>query len=361
MTPNSLGLLCTVMSGDGLAGESGPSRRTVLAGGGVLAALAASGGALVAARIRANSASVTIAAPAPVIMPSLVNSPAAGVVLHPASTSTMQSFVSVPETGEWFVTQAKPGSSRLIDPAGLAVGDIVISRLAADGSLLDSMTLPDSGHGMGLVVRVEAGARVVYTCWFAPDASGRLYDVVRVPYAPGTAARTAATLVVAGSGYPLDPSWDASADAVTLRHQGGGGPQYTRHGWADFVAGDLSRPTGQIPTPDWPPTHQGFASHGDRFYFYTGAASNQAGGDPTLITEYSWTSGQVVGTPLDAAGNSRQSDGTYPGGRMEPEGAAIVTDSGGAPSLLVGVVTGSSRPAVGPKVSRTFRYPLIAS
>ncbi len=351
------------MSGGGVPRNAALSRRTVLAAGGLLAGLTASGGAILAAKVRANSTSAIVAAPAPVITqsPSLVNLPVPGIELHPESTATMQSFVPVPETGEWFVTQANPGSSRLTDPAGLAVGDIVVSRLAADGALLDSMTLPDSGHGMGLVVRVEAGVRVVYTCWFAPDASGRLYDVVRLPYAPGTAARTAAMPVVAGSGYPLDPSWDSSADAVTLRHQGGGGPEYTRHGWADFVAGDLSRPTGQIPTPDWPPTHQGFATHGDRFFFYTGAASNQVGGDPTLITEYSWTSGQVVGTPLDASGNSRRSDGTYPGGRMEPEGAAIVTDSGGAPSLFVGVVNGGSQPAVGLKVSRTFRYPLASS
>lgn len=290
-----------------------------------------------------------------------MNLPVPGVELHPEFTSAMQTFVPVPETGEWFATQAKAGSSGLVDQSGWDVGDIVVSRMAADGALLDSMTLPDSGHGMGLVVRVEAGARVLYTCWFAPDASGRLYDVVRLPYAPGTATRTAATTVVAGSGFPLDPSWDASIDAVTLRHQGGGGPEYTRHSWADFVAGDVSRPTGQIATPDWPPTHQGFTSHGDRFFFYTGAASDQVGGDPTLITEYSWTSGQVVGTPLDASGNSRQPDGTYPGGRMEPEGAAIVTDSSGASSLLVGVVTGGSLAAGGPRVSRTFHYPLIAS
>ena len=363
VTANRLGLLCKVMSGDDVAGDVGLSRRRALAAGGLLAALAASGGSLVAARIHATSTATSVPAPTPVIAqvpPPLTNPPVPGVELHPESTANMQSFVPLPETGEWFVTQAKAGSGGLLDPAGLAVGDIVISRLAADGSLLDSMTLPDSGHGMGLIVRVEAGVRVVYTCWFAPDASGRLYDVVRVPYAPGTAPRTAATTVVAGRGYPLDPSWDASTGAVTLRHQGGGGPEYTRHGWADFVAGDLSRPTGQIPTPDRPPTHQGFCSHGDRFFFYTGAASDQAGGDPTLITEYSWTTGQAVGTPLDASGNSRQPDGTYPGGRMEPEGAAIVTDSAGASSLVVGVVDGGSGLAPGPKVYRTFHYPLIA-
>jgi hypothetical protein len=241
------------------------------------------------------------------------------------------------------------------------VGDIVVSRLASDGTLLDFMTLPDSGHGMGLVVRIEAGARVLYTCWFAPDASGRLYDVVRLPYAPGIASRAAATTVVAGSGYPLDPSYDATTDAVTLRHQGGGGPEYTRHGWADFAAGDLSRPTGQIATPDSPPTHQGFCSLGDRFFFSTGAASTEAGGDPPLITTYSWMSGTVIGSPLDASGNSRQPDGSYPGGSMEPEGAAIVLDGSGGAALLIGVTNGAEQGTQGQKVNRTFRYSLAES
>ena len=160
--------------------------------------------------------------------------------LQPADTWRVQGFLQLPETGEWFTTQAKAGTSSLLDQSGWEVGDIVVSRLASDGAFLDSMVLPDSGHGMGLVVRVEAGASIVYSCWYAPGASGSLYDVVRIPYAPGIAARGAATTIVAGSGFPLDPVYDASADAVTLRHQGGGGPEYTRHAWADFAAGDLS-------------------------------------------------------------------------------------------------------------------------
>ena len=282
-------------------------------------------------------------------------------MLRPAGAWALQDLVLLPETGEWFTTQAKRGTSRMLDPAGLDVGDIVVSRLAADGTFLDSMVLPDSGHGMGLVVRFEAGARVVYSCWFAPDASGRLYDVVRIPYGQGIAARSAATPVVAGLGYPLDPYYDASTDAVTVRHQGGGGPEYTRHTWSDFIAGDLSRPTGMIATSDRPPTHQGFCSLGDRFFFYTGAASDTVGGDPALISEYSWVSGAVVRPPLDATGNSRAPDGTYPGGRMEPEGATIVVDSNGAPSLVVGITTGGGPLATGPRTYPTFRYPFTAA
>jgi hypothetical protein len=349
-----------VMGRGGVGGGVGPSRRAVLGGGALLAALAGASGAVAAAaattRPTRRAAPMT-AQPTP---PPFVGAPVTGVELHPAAMPTMQSFASLPQTGEWFTTQARTGTSRLVDPAGLTVGDIVVSRLASDGALLDSMTLPDSGHGMGLMVRMEAGARVVYSCWYAPDASGRLYDVVRVPYIPGVATRGAATAVVAGVGYPLDPYLDVSTDAVTLRHQGGGGPEYTRHDWSDFVAGNLSRPTGSIATTDRPPTHQGFCSLGDRFFFSTGAASDQAGGDPALITEYSWASGERVGRPVDASGNSRQPDGTYPGGRMEPEGATIVTGQDGAPSLLVGVANGQVAAATVPRSYRTFRYPLVA-
>lgn len=337
------------------------TRRAVLlaAASAALAAEAKTRPTLGAAPVNSRSspphASPTMPPPLP-----FIGAPVPGVDLHPAAMPTLQSFTLLPQMGEWYTTQARTGTSRMSDPAGLKVGDIVVSRLASDGSLLDSMTLPDSGHGMGLIVRTEARVRVVYSCWFAPDASGRLYDMVRLPYTPGVATRGAATAVVAGVGYPVDPSLDVSTDAVTLRHQGGGGPEYTRHDWSDFVVGNLSRPTGQIGTADWPPTHQGFCSFGDRFFFYTGAASSQAGGDPALITEYSWASGEAVGRPIDASGNSRQPDGTYIGGWMEPEGATIITDQNGAPSLLVGVANGSTSAPTVPRSYPTFRYPLVA-
>lgn len=349
----------------------GPSRRAVLAGGGYLVVLAAS--AAVGVRALAADARPLAPAPAPPVStppaptstapppPPPLGAPTAGVQLRPAGMWALQAFVLVPETGEWYTTQAKPGTSRLVDPSGLDVGDVVVSRLALDGTFLDAMVLPDSGHGMGLVVRVEAGARVVYSCWFAPDGSGRLYDVVRIPYAPGIAARDSATPVVAGVGHPLDPAYDASIDAVAVRHQGGVGPEYTRHTWQDFLAGDLSRPTGAVPTPDRPPTHQGFCSRGDRFFFLTGASTDTVGGDPALITEYSWTSGAAVGAPIDASGNARQPDGTYPGGRMEPEGATIVVDAAGVPSLVVGVITGGGPLPTAPRTFPTFRYPFAAA
>lgn len=347
------------------ADHAGVTRRTALSAVGTLvAALGVGSGVLAASAVTRPRATSTVTTPrtSPLVTPRpvpppLTAPPAGGVQLHPAQPSTLQGFVHVPETDEWFTTQTAVGTSALTDAVGLAVGDIVISRLAADGSLLDSMTLPDAGHGMGLVVRVEGGARVVTSCWYAPDAGGRWYDLVRLPYAPGTAARAGATTIVPGNGFPLDPSYDASGDAVTLRHQGGGGPEFTRHRWADFAAGDLSTPTGAIATPDSPPTHQGFCSAGDRFFFYTGAASD-SGGDPALITEYDWGTGQVVGPPLDASGNSRLPDGSYPGGRMEPEGAAIVVDGAGAASLLVGVSTGGLS---APRTYPTFRYPLAPS
>lgn len=350
------------MSGQGAGAGAGFTRRAALLG--VLALAMGSG---VEAAIAIASAVRTPRAPAPAAMvrartaplPPLSDArPTPGVVFQPASGASMQCFTSEPWTGEWYITQATPGRSRFVDSAGLPVGDIVVSRLARDGRLLDSMTLPDSGHGMGLVVRLEAGIHVLYTCWFAPGLTGTFYDVVRLPYAPGVAERAAATTVVKGAGYPVDPSYDASTSAVTLRHQGGGGPEYTRHRWSDFAAGDLSRPTGRIPTPDWPPTHQGFCSVGDRFFFSTGAPSTEVGGDSPLITEYDWRSGAIVGRPLDTSGNSRLPNGEYPGGSMEPEGAAIVADGPGI-ALVVGVTNGAERGRK--KVDRTFWYPLASS
>jgi hypothetical protein len=347
--------------------RTGPSRRTVLAGGGLFAAFVASvgmGAVAVAAGDRArpvpaaSPVAVPVTTPAPAPTPTLpppLGAPIAGVQLQPANTWATQSLVQLPGTGEWFTTQSRRGTSGLLDPAGLAVGDIVVTRLAADGTFLDSMVLPDSGHGMGLVLKLEAGVRVVYSCWFASDGSGRLYDVVRIPYTPGVAARSSATPVVAGLGYPLDPSYDPSTDAVTVRHQGGGGPEYTRHTWSDFAAGDLSRPTGAVPTSDRPPVHQGFCSFGDRVFFYTGEATDAVGADPIRITEYSWTTGAVVGAPIDASGNSRQPDGTYPGGRIEPEGATIV-DRGGSPYLVVGLTTGGGATRA-PRTYPTYWYP----
>ncbi len=363
------------MSEEGGPQRPGPSRRGVLAGGGLLAVFAASavvGMRALAAEGRpqpaptaAGSSQPVAAASAPTA-PSLpppppLGAPAPGIVLQPRGGWALQSLLLLPGTGEWFTTQAKRGTSGLLDPAELQVGDIVVSRLAADGRFLDAMVLPDAGHGMGLIVRLEAGVRVVYSCWFAPDASGRLYDVVRIPYRAGVAPRTAASPVVAGTGYPLDPCADPSTGAVTVRHQGGGGPEYTRHAWSDFAAGDLSRPTGAVATTDRPPTHQGFAGLGDRFFFYTGASTDTVGGDPALITEYSWTTGAQVAAPLDAGALLRQPDGGYPGGRMEPEGATVVVDPSGAAFLVVGFTTAGGPLATAPRTYPTFRYPVPAS
>ena len=84
------------------------------------------------------------------------------------------------------------------------------------------------------------------------------------------------------------------------------------------------------------------------------------GGDPALITEYSWASGEVVGPSIDASGNGRQPDGTYLGGRMEPEGATVVTGQDGASALLVGIADGTASAATAPRSYPTFRYPLDA-
>ncbi len=94
----------------------GPTRRAVLAGGLLVASVAVGvEGLMTVARFRSLTA--PLAAPAP---NAVAGPPLAGVELHPAHNSNMQCFVPVPQTGEWFTTQAKPGTNELVDPAGSA-------------------------------------------------------------------------------------------------------------------------------------------------------------------------------------------------------------------------------------------------
>jgi hypothetical protein len=46
---------------------------------------------------------------------------------------------------------------------------------------------------------------------------------------------------------------------------------------------------------------------------------------------------------------------------MEPEGATIVDDQNGAPSLVVGLTTGGGLLATVPRTYPTFRYPFPAA
>jgi len=69
------------------------------------------------------------------------------------------------------------------DSAGSGRETTVLSRLGSDGSLLDSMTLDQGGHGVSLAVDNDGrDDPIVYFCWQYSQNT----DLVRFRYRPGT-------------------------------------------------------------------------------------------------------------------------------------------------------------------------------
>ena len=176
----------------------GPSRRSLLAGGGLLAAFAASAGVGAVALAAGSRARTRLRPLAPVAAagqdPASAAAPGCAdggcrVCIRRTRGRCRASSCS-PRRASGSPRRRRRGTSGL-------VGSGRAGRWATSSSLgwhrTDASSIPwccrTAGTGWGSSCGSRRGARVVYSCWFAPDASGRLYDVVRIPYGPGVAAR----------------------------------------------------------------------------------------------------------------------------------------------------------------------------
>jgi len=263
----------------------------------------------------------------------------------------MQDVVSVPSTGEYFVSQKMSGSSGSEQP----YESTVFNRVrAADGAVLDAMTLVDGGHGLGFEVEAASDGTWIWMTWHGAgaDSQGREQDFVRLRYTPGTWTRGQAdaqlglTLVAFQDRTPEAVyHFDWVRDLAVERHwnppQGSEAPTETfiRRRISDLRSGADDR-LDEILLRASPPTTQGFATVNDTLFRWLG--SGASGGvpnpsDPITLEQYSWETGQLVAT------------GSYPGiwqpwedGTSEPQGLSVQREADGTASLILGLTTGVS-------------------
>lgn len=258
------------------------------------------------------------------------------VTLNLKRNAVMQTAVQCPQTGEWYVVQTIEGTNGTRTP----YENTYINRLTPAGAYIDGMMLNNGGHGTSIGVEYNQADNRVYIwhAWQEPDASGRLDDLVRFPYAAGTFSRTTTpglSVLPKFTTARVIVSMDWYADLCAFRTVSGSTETYTRRRISDVLAGrDL--PLGTVTLPTGLPTMQGFAICGEALFEYTGAV-NEPSEDRAIVAEYAWSDGRQI----DAVSTSRygrNADGSYPAQRHEPEGASLYRDPlTGRASLDLGV------------------------
>jgi hypothetical protein len=259
------------------------------------------------------------------------------VNLHPGSLNVLQSALFVPALNQWFSTQATSGTNGTRTP----YETVVLSRMSSTGTLVNSMTLYDGGHGTSFGVEVINGTPYIYMT-FQSNASGTAAtnDLVRFPYTPGDYRRTEIpNLTVMPK---LDPGYDTLAfdwdsDWMVVRNSGGTKDNYIRRKISDWKGGTDVK-YGQINLQQGPPTLQGFCTINDSLFRYIGATNGEkvVPPDPTLVQQFDWNTGRRI-DQVNYTSLGRTSVGTYPGNTHEPESCTMYREADGTATLAFGV------------------------
>lgn len=282
--------------------------------------------------------------------------------LSGGGSSVMQGAAQAGSNGDLYVWHAVPGSNGSSTP----YETLVVDRVApGGGALLGTMTLVDAGHGTSIGIELNTAGEVwVWLHWLAPG-DGLANDLMAVKFANGASYTRAQAKAAGAAVFPH--SWTDVGGAVpvtsfdwrsdyAVMHLGSTVPgqrAYVRRRISDLRNGVAKQYGATILVPEGPPTLQGFTTLDDGFIRYLGKV-NEPAGDTAMIEEWSWTTGQRVMTYSTSA-LGRNSDGSYPGGRHEPEGVQVYRAGDGTPYLDLGVLLNTS-----PNYqARVYRQPLV--
>lgn len=290
---------------------------------------------------------------------------ASWLALSPAlsggGTSVMQGGAQAGPVGDFYFWHAVPGSNGSSTP----YETLVIDRVNTSGVLVSSMTLVDAGHGTSLGIELNTAGEVwVWLHWLAAG-DGQANDLMGVKYVGGATYTRAQAKAAGAAVFPH--SWTDVGGAVpvtsydwakdyAVMHLGSTVPgmrAYVRRKISELRTG-VGTEYGRILVPEGPPTLQGFTTLDDGFYRYLGKV-NEPAGDTAMVEVWSWLTGRLV-TAWSTSALGRNGDGSYPGGRHEPEGVQVYRDGSGTPYLDLGVLLNAS-PNYAP---RLYRQPLVA-
>jgi PKD repeat protein len=260
--------------------------------------------------------------------------------LQPAGIAVAQCIIQSPDTAEWYMSQVHPEATALFGNTD----SMRISRMRADGTLLDQMLCNYGGHGTSIGLEYSGGQMYIWATYFQPaSGTSRTHDIVRFPYTPGTYDRSqipGLQVKVPGGIYRrFQFDWKNGYVLVTED------PTWKRYKLTDFLAGSLTTPVNSITVPVNPPTIQGLATYGDSAFLYAGDGADTVAqslanpGGPFTMYEYSWKTGTQIGK-FDLSTLMADDNGTYTDGHIEPESTTIFDRNGLNPVLNFGMISG---------------------
>lgn len=225
--------------------------------------------------------------------------------LHDATV--LQSFAFDDRRQDVYTVQLMAGGNQLPgEPAPVsgaerdAAGDLCLSRLALDGTLLGHMYLTGFGHGVQIGCQPDDDGARLWTEIEADNEGGKSGWGTRV----GCFGFRDGHVLPAGhrSIRRFDPV--AGADRTTVSTDVAHRRMIIRHrvdGAFRYAAFPLGRPTGaplfDVAQPQLPATFQGFASYGRYLYLLTGDHDSETIPSPpgnTSVTTVDLTDGRVV-------------------------------------------------------------------
>jgi hypothetical protein len=257
--------------------------------------------------------------------------------LRPGSRNVLQCALFVPELNQWFSTQATNGTNGSRTP----FENTVISRMDSYGTLIDSMTLNNGGHGTSFGVEVVGNAPYIYGTYQANAGyTSPTNDLVSFPYKQGTFDRKQiAGLTVMpklDSGYD-NVAFDWYNDLMVVRNSGGTKDNYIRRKISEWKA-SIDKTYGKISLQQAPPVLQGFCTINDALFRYIGATNGEqlTPPDPTMIQQYDWLTGRRL-DQVDYTALGKTANGIYPGGTHEPESCTMYRELDGTATLTFSV------------------------
>jgi hypothetical protein len=260
----------------------------------------------------------------------------AGPTLTLTATQRMQDVIRSPDTGEFFVSQSiDPGASAQVGDTTKA--DVVINRCTSGGSLIDSMTLTDAGHGTTIALEGNSsGEPYIWMAYEDPGTTGGPNDLLRFPYAAGVYTRDSlpgVSEIVKFTSSLVDVSFDWLNGQAASRHSLSGGERYELRRISDIVQG-VDKLYAGITLPGAPPAMQGYFTYQDSLFRWTGSSNSTT--DPIRLSQYSWADGSVIAV-YDASNLGKP----YTDNWYEPEGASLYNVDGTAPVAYLGITTGN--------------------
>jgi hypothetical protein len=266
--------------------------------------------------------------------------PSLAMNLRPAIGNVLQCGLYIPELNQWFSTQATNGTNGTRSP----YENTVISRMDSHGTLIDSMTLNNGGHGTSIGIELVNGAPYIYGTYQANVGyTSSTNDLVRFPYRPGTFDRKqVAGLTVMpklDSGYD-NVAFDWASGYMVVRNSSGRKDNYIRRKISEWKAG-IDVKYGTISLQQSPPVLQGFCTMNDTLFRYVGSSNGEKLNPPdlTYVEQYSWnTSQRVDRANFTALGKT--ANGVYPGGTHEPEACTMYRELDGTATLTFSITLG---------------------